>query len=218
MNDMNVTIIPKSDQMNADDLIAGPRTITIREVKIAPGIEQPVGIYFHGDDGKPYLPCKSMRRVMVYVWGADASVYAGRSMTLYRDPSVTWGGMEVGGIRISHMSHLDRDTQVVLTATKKTRKPFRVSPLVMPKNAPAGKQEAQHAGASGGGGVLEPAPSDPDADMADVFLAEIAECETPLDVRAWARNSDVKDTMARFKTDRPELFARVKEAVDARVS
>lgn len=129
MTDMTETIAPKSDQLNADDLIAGPRTITIREVRIAPGTEQPVAVYFQGDDGKPYLPCKSMRRVMVAMWGPDASVYTGRAMTLYRDPSVTWGGMEVGGIRISHMSHIDKQTVIVLTATKKARKPFTVAPL-----------------------------------------------------------------------------------------
>ena len=131
MNDMSQTIIPKSDQLNADDLLAGPRTITIRDVKIAPGTEQPVGVFFDGDGGKPYLPCKSMRRVMVAVWGPDASVYTGRSMTIYRDPTVTWGGMEVGGIRISHMSHIEKTMVIVLTATKKARKPFTVEPLVM---------------------------------------------------------------------------------------
>ena len=135
MSDMKPTIVPKSDQMNADDLITGPRTITIRDVKIAPGTEQPVGVFFNDDGGKPYLPCKSMRRVMVALWGPDASAYSGRSMTLYRDPSVTWGGMEVGGIRISHMSHIDKTTVVVLTATKKARKPFTVMPLVMQKPA-----------------------------------------------------------------------------------
>lgn len=132
MSDMSATIVPKSDQMNADDLIGGPLTIKIKSVQIAPGTEQPVAVSFHGDNGKPYLPCKSMRRVMVLIWGADASVYAGRSMTLYRDPSVTWGGMEVGGIRISHMSEMEKQTIVVLTATKKTRKPFTVSPLFVP--------------------------------------------------------------------------------------
>ena len=132
MSNMAPTITPKSDQLNSDDLIAGSRTITIREVRIAPGTEQPVSVYFHGDNGKPYLPCKSMRRVMVELWGPDAGQYAGRSMTLYRDPSVTWGGMEVGGIRISHMSHIEKATMVVLTATKKTRKPFHISPLATP--------------------------------------------------------------------------------------
>jgi len=132
MSDMAPTIVPKSDQLNSDDLIAGPRTIKIREVRISPGMEQPVAIYFAGDDGKPYLPCKSMRRVMVTIWGPDASAYSGRAMTLYRDPTVTWGGMEVGGIRISHMSHMAEAAMVVLTATKKTRKPFKVAPLVIP--------------------------------------------------------------------------------------
>ena len=136
MNDMSATITPKSDQINADDLIAGPRTITIRDVKIAPGTEQPVAVYFQGDDGKPYLPCKSMRRVMVAAWGPDASVYTGRAMTLFRDPSVTWGGMEVGSIRISHMSHIESKTVVVLTATKKARKPFTVLPLVVTEEKP----------------------------------------------------------------------------------
>lgn len=135
MNEMEQTIIPKSDQLNSDDLLAGPRTITIREVKIVPGTEQPVGVFFEGDENKPYLPCKSMRRVMVAVWGADASAYMGRSMTIYRDPKVTWGGMEVGGIRISHMSHIEVPTVLVLTATKKARKPFTVLPMAEKKKA-----------------------------------------------------------------------------------
>jgi hypothetical protein len=130
--DMRPTITPKSDQLNADDLIAGPRTVTITAVKAAPGsAEQPVAVYFEGDNGKPYMPCKSMRRVMVAVWGADASRYAGGAMTLFRDPTVTWGGMEVGGIRISHMSGMDREMVLALTATKKARKPYRVLPLVV---------------------------------------------------------------------------------------
>ncbi|CAB4165961.1 hypothetical protein UFOVP853_7 [uncultured Caudovirales phage] len=144
-NNMKATIEPKSEQLNADDLLAGPRTITIKEVKIAAGSEQPVAIRFDGDEGRAYLPCKSMRRVMVAMWGPDASAYAGRSMTLYRDPDVTWGGMAVGGIRISHMSHIEKPTVMMLTATKKARKPFTVAPLkisapVEPVNtAPADK-------------------------------------------------------------------------------
>jgi hypothetical protein len=71
MNDMRAVIVPKSDQINSDDLIAGPLTITITEVSIRPGTEQPVSINFDGDGGKPYKPCKSMARVMVTCWGAD---------------------------------------------------------------------------------------------------------------------------------------------------
>ena len=129
MSDMAPTIAPKSDQLNSDDLIGGPRTITIASVSIAARDEQPVSFRFDGDNNKPFMPCKSMRRVVVMMWGADTKAYSGRSMTLYRDPDVTWGGMKVGGIRISHMSHINEDTTLVLTATKKTRAPFRVKVL-----------------------------------------------------------------------------------------
>ncbi|API58068.1 hypothetical protein BSL82_01130 [Tardibacter chloracetimidivorans] len=129
MNDMSAVIVPKSDQINADDLISGPRTIRITEVDIRPGTEQPVSIYFENDEGKPWRPCKSMSRVLVSAWGPDAKAYVGRSVTLYRDPKVKWGGMEVGGIRVSHLSHIERDMVMALTATKGKRAPYTVKPL-----------------------------------------------------------------------------------------
>lgn len=133
MNDMRTVIVPKSDQMNADDLLAGPVTITIREVGIRPGTEQPVSIHYDGDNGKPWKPCKSMCRVLVAAWGPDAKAYVGRSATLYCDPKVKWGGMDVGGIRISHLSHIDRDMVMALTATKGKRAPFVVKPMAAGK-------------------------------------------------------------------------------------
>lgn len=136
MNDMTQVIIPKSDQLNSDDLIGGPRTIKITGVEIRPGTEQPVSIRFEGDNGKPWKTCKSMNRVLVAVWGPDAKNYVGRSVTIYRDASVKWGGMEVGGIRISHMSHIDEAQTFALTMTKGSRKPFTVRPLVVSEDAP----------------------------------------------------------------------------------
>lgn len=130
MNDMSSVIVPKSDQLNADDLISGPLTITISAVEIRPGTEQPVTIRYEGDGGRPWKPCKSMCRVMVAVWGRDAKAYVGRGITLVRDPAVKWGGVEVGGIRVSHMSDLKGDMTMALTATKGSRKPYTVRPLV----------------------------------------------------------------------------------------
>jgi len=136
--DMSHVIVPKSDQLNADDLIAGPITIKIRDVKIRVDTkDQPVSIFYEGDNDKPYKSCKSMNRVMVIAWGSDARKYIGRSMTLYRDASVKWAGMEVGGIRISHMSHIDSAITMALTATKGSRKPYTVKPLVLAENAAA---------------------------------------------------------------------------------
>lgn len=128
-------IVPKSDQWNSDDFIGGPMTFKIREVQIKGGQEQPVNILVEGSD-KAFRPCKSMCRVLVSVWGADAKAYVGRSLTLYRDPSVKWGGMDVGGIRISHMSHIDKPETMALTTTRASRKPYTVKPLVVQENSP----------------------------------------------------------------------------------
>lgn len=130
MTDLSQTIAPRSDQLNSDDLIGGPRTITITKVSACPdSAEQPIAVSFEGDGGKPYKPCKSMRRVLVQAWGADGAAFVGRRLTLYRDPKVKFGGMEVGGIRISHMSHIDREMVMALTETRAKRTPYKVRPL-----------------------------------------------------------------------------------------
>ena len=71
-----------------------------------------------GDEGRPYKPCKTMRKVLILAWGEDGRRWIGRSMTLFNDPSVKFGGDQVGGIRISHLTDIERDIQVSLTATR----------------------------------------------------------------------------------------------------
>lgn len=66
---------------------------------------------------------------MMATWGADSSAYAGRSMTLFNDPAVKWGGIAVGGIRISHLSHIERDMTIALTATRGKKSPYTVKML-----------------------------------------------------------------------------------------
>jgi hypothetical protein len=123
------TIIPKSDQLNADDLIAGPRILTITGIKAGSTPEQPVSIEYEGGEGRPWKPCKSMRRVLVAIWGADGSAYVGRRVQLYRDDSVTFGPEKTGGIRISHMSGLDEPKQLALTQKRGKRAMVQILPL-----------------------------------------------------------------------------------------
>lgn len=123
------TIAPKSDQLNADDLIGRTMTILVTKVSLCGEPDQPIAVHFEGDNGKPYKPGKSMRRVMVHVWGSDGTKFVGQRMTLYRDDKVQFGGEAVGGIRISHMTGIDRDVVLALTATRAKRKPFIVKPL-----------------------------------------------------------------------------------------
>jgi len=126
--DLTESIAPRSDQLNADDLISGPVTVTIQEV--VPGAaEQPVDVRLVEFPGRAYRPSKSMRRVMVMAWGVDASTYAGRRLKLHRNPEITFGRDKVGGIEISALSHIEKPLTVALTATRGKRKNFTVQPL-----------------------------------------------------------------------------------------
>lgn len=136
MIDISQTVAPKSDQLNADDLIGGPRTIRVTRVSKMSEPDQPITIYFEGDNGKPYKPGKSMRRVLLRVWGSDGGAYAGRRMTLYRDDAVQFGGVAVGGIRISHMSGISSALTMALTVTKARRVPYTVKPLAEERAPP----------------------------------------------------------------------------------
>ena len=78
-----------------------------------------------------------MRRVLVAAWGPDASQYVGRRVTLFRDPSVTYGGIQVGGIRISHLSGLETPLSIALTVTRQKRAPYKVQPLPAAAPSPA---------------------------------------------------------------------------------
>lgn len=135
---MNIsdTIIPKSDQLNADDLLTGPLTIKITAVK-AGSAEQPVVIHYEGDNGHPYKPGKSMRRVLIVLWGAEAKAYLGHRLTLYADPTVRFGGSAVGGIRISHASGISKPVEIMLTKTRGKKEPFVVQPLAEEKQTQA---------------------------------------------------------------------------------
>lgn len=140
--DMTASIIPKSDQINADDLISGPVTVTIDKVS-AGSSEQPVDVHLMEFPDRAFRPSKSMRRVMVAAWGADTAAYTGHRLTLYRDPTIRFGKDEVGGIRISHMSHIDKALRIALTVTRGKREPFTVAPLtdVAPAIPPATREQ-----------------------------------------------------------------------------
>ncbi len=126
--DFTETIIAKSDQLNAAD-IAGSMTITITDAKTLKGNDQPIHIFYEGGGNKPWKPCKSMRRVMATLWGAKVDL-KGRQVTLVCDPTVTWAGQEVGGIRITHMSHIDGKRTIPVRASKHVVKQYMVLPIV----------------------------------------------------------------------------------------
>ena len=126
--DISDSLAANSNQQNYDEFLAGPKTVTVSEVKKG-SAEQPVDVHLVEFPGKPFKPAKSVRRVLAAAWGTDASIWAGRRMTIYGDPEVRYAGKSVGGLRVSHVSHIDKPITVALTVTRGKRAPFTVQPL-----------------------------------------------------------------------------------------
>ena len=126
--DITDSLAANSAQQNYDEYLAGPKTVTVAEVRQGTA-EQPVNVELVEFPGKPFKPAKSVRRVLAAAWGTDASKWTGRRLTIYGDPSVRYGGKEVGGLRVSHVSHIDKPITVALTVTRGKRAPFTVQPL-----------------------------------------------------------------------------------------
>jgi hypothetical protein len=113
------TIIPKSDQLNADQLLGGDMTIRVTGVaRNSGGDDQPLVIHYEGENGRPFKPCKSVRKLLVFAWGEDGNQWVGKHMTLYNKTDVKWGGVAVGGIRVSHLSDIRADITISLAETK----------------------------------------------------------------------------------------------------
>lgn len=133
--DLSSAIEAKSDQKNADDFLAGPKTFQIERVEVRGGQDQPVWIHLVGEQGKPWKPSKSMTRVLVQAWGPDGDTYAGRFVTLFRDPEIKWAGEAVGGISVAALSHIDKAFSMKLTVSRGKRKAITVQKLEAPVQA-----------------------------------------------------------------------------------
>jgi len=128
VSNLKDTIIPKSDQLNADQLLGAPMTIRISGVRRGSD-DQPVIISYEGDGGRPWKPCKSSRKVLIFAWGEDGNEWVGKMATLYNKADVKFGGVAVGGIRISHLSHIPADIALSVNATKGRKEPVMVKRL-----------------------------------------------------------------------------------------
>jgi len=201
LNNMSMDLSPfaeaKTDRLTADDLIGGPRTIKITNVTggVEDGKKQ--AIYnFEGDEGKPFKPCKTMLRLMMAVWGKYAADHIGKSLTVYRDPDVTFGVLATGGVRISHMSHMDADTNVIVAIKKGKKGAITVKPLIAE--------------------VRQMPTEDPAAKWARGFIAKVEQAQTADDLDAVL--AQLGKRLDELKAKRPELHLECTHAVDNRRS
>lgn len=133
---MRVIIKKKTDQLNFEDFLGGvTRTVTIAGVKESK-TESQYDVAIEGD-GRVWRPPATVLKLLVQAWGDEAANWIGKRATLYGDPDVTMMGEVVGGIRVSHLSHISKPIKARLTVTKGKKQLFTVQPLT---EAPAPAQ------------------------------------------------------------------------------
>lgn len=143
MTDVTQAMAAKSDQLNAVDIMGSDRVIRINKVDVRQG-DQPISIYFDGDNRRPWKPSKGMIRILAGAWGTDSAAWVGRFAQLYFEPEVIYAGKPVGGIRIRALSDIPaKGLQFVLTINRQKRIPYPVAYLDTSRPAyPAEKFDA----------------------------------------------------------------------------
>lgn len=137
--DISETLAPASDQLDAIELVAGPRIFTVDRVTKGTA-EQPVNVHFK-DFPRPWRPSKGMRRVLAFCWGVDASQWGERRVELFLDPEVTFGKEKPGGTRIKRLSHIDGPKRIPLLVSRGKSATYVVDPL--PDSSPIDKLKAE---------------------------------------------------------------------------
>jgi len=133
-------LAPKSDQLNADDLIAANKIIVISGVNINLGSEQKIIINYQGDNGKPWKPSKGMGRVLTELLGGDPDKWVGETVELFRNKEIRFGKEKCGGIQIAGMSAVRNMTTLLITTAKGKKSSITIQPI-----AAAGNQQQQRA-------------------------------------------------------------------------
>ena len=135
ISDLSGTIKSKSDQLNADDLIAGQITIQVEGITRVSDPKQPIHIYYYGCEGKPFKPCLTVRRILIALWGKDGSQWTDRLMNLYVDASVSFGSQKnIGGIRVNAVSHINSAATISLTVRRGMKQHFVIQPIPLENN------------------------------------------------------------------------------------
>jgi len=158
-------LAPKSDQLNADDLIAANITIVIAKVSINLGSEQKIIINYYNDNGKPWKPSKGMGRVLTEILGGDPDKWVGETVELFRNKEIRFGKEKCGGIQIAGMSAVRNVTTLLITTSKGKKSSITINPIAALGNAPVQQPQQQ---------TQQPAPeSNPKRDWAVKLKAAV---------------------------------------------
>lgn len=130
ISNLSDTVTSNGQQLNADDLISADKIITVTGIKRSTSKQQPLSIEYYGmQTNRPFKPCLTMRKILFAEWGTDGRQWVGKSMRLYRDSDVKFGTEKTGGIRISHLSDINKQAVHNLLVSKMKRQEFVINKL-----------------------------------------------------------------------------------------
>lgn len=125
---MRVDIKKNTDQLNYEDFLGGlRRVVTIAKVEKGRK-EAQYDIAIEGDD-RYWRPPATILKLLQLAYGDEGADWVGKSAMLYGDPEVKMKGVKVGGIRVSHLSHIDKPLIASLAVTRGQMGNFRIDPL-----------------------------------------------------------------------------------------
>lgn len=129
--DVSAALVAKSDQLNAADLTGGPIVVRIESIRRSTGQadmeKQPYELVITAP-WKPWRPCKTMLRLLAALWGTNGAKWTGHTIRLHRDPDVTFGKDEVGGIRMDG-ADVAKATTITLPVRRGQVKRYTVEPI-----------------------------------------------------------------------------------------
>ena len=125
---MRVDIKKNTDQLNYEDFLGGvTRVVTIARVEKGRK-EAQYDISIEEDD-RYWRPPATILKLLKLAYGEEGADWVGKKAMLYGDPDVKMKGVKVGGIRVSHLSHIDGPLTASLTVTRGQTAVFTVDPL-----------------------------------------------------------------------------------------
>ena len=186
--------VAKSDQLNALDLVGGPIDVKIIGAQLTGKPDQPLTLHISGDR-QPWKPCKTTRRIMEEAWGYDAAAWVGKSVRLFCDKSVRFGGDEVGGIRISGLS--DIPSAVAEVTYRKSRKEVGKAKIVRIEPVNSGPRPALMACVKSFGATQ--------MDLIDFMQEKSRDNVSPGPVDSWP-DRKVSEVLARLQGSGGDVF------------
>ena len=131
MADIRAAIQPRSDQLNYEDFVSGPAVLTIERTEDYRDEKGQARVAIHMVEypGRPFKASKTNVKLLAIAWGEDDTDWPGRRVQLSADPTVTFGGKAVGGIRVTAVSHLPQRFTAKLSVARGKKKEFPVEIL-----------------------------------------------------------------------------------------